>query len=224
MPVKTRKRLKSDHVYEVLRERIRMMELAPGALLNKEEIAAEFEVSIAPVVDAIARLAEEGLAEVFPQHGSFVASIREEDVREGLFIRTGLETEAVRAATALKDQNLCAALKENIAAQEKALLRRKLAKLYELDEAMHAAIFNSIGLDRAVRVLEIARAPADRMRRLVLPSRGRPEATLREHRWIVEAICTGDPDFAAAAMRAHLNNLKEVVESQLAILQEQSTA
>ena len=216
--------LKSDLVYEVLRERIRLMELAPGAPLSKEEIAAEFDVSIAPVTDAIARLAEEGLAEVFPQHGSFVAKLRAEDVREGLFIRTALETEAVRVATALRDEDLCHALKENIAAQEQALLRKKLRKLYELDEAMHAAIFDAVGLDRAVRMLEIARAPADRMRRLVLPRRGRPEATVREHRWIVDAICAGDPAVADAATRTYLHGLRHVMEKQRGILQEQSAA
>ena len=75
----------------------------PGAPLRKEEIALELGVSRAPVSEAIARLAEEGLVEVFPQHGSFVAPIRAAEVRESLFIRTALETEAMRRLAPVAD-------------------------------------------------------------------------------------------------------------------------
>ena len=94
--VDLREASKSDRVYQHLRRRIRELALPPGAPLRKEELALELGVSRAPVSEAIARLAEEGLVEVFPQHGSFVAAIRAADVRESLFIRTALEAEAMR--------------------------------------------------------------------------------------------------------------------------------
>ncbi|MGA0607378.1 GntR family transcriptional regulator [Phenylobacterium sp. VNQ135] len=207
--------LKADRVYLTLRRRIRDLELAPGAPLRKEDIAAEFAVSRAPVSEAIARLAEEGLVDVFPQHGSFVAEIRAADVREGLFIRTGLEVEACRRAAALKSPALGEALASNIDEQEAALAGGDLQRFYELDEALHALIFEALGLARVTRFLESARAPLDRMRRLVLPKGERPQDTLREHRWLVEAIRAGDPELAGAAMRTHLNKVTEAVEAQL---------
>src|SRR5215469_3629364 len=91
---------KADRVYSDLRRRIRELALPPGTPLRKEEIAATLGVSRAPISDAINRLAEEGLVDVFPQHGSFVAPIRSADVRESLFIRTALETEALRRVAA----------------------------------------------------------------------------------------------------------------------------
>lgn len=217
MTVQTQSRdlLKTDRVYRILRQRIRDLELPPGAPLRKEELAAEFAVSRAPVSEAIARLAEEGLVDVFPQHGSFVAEIRAADVREGLFIRTGLEVEACRRAAGLRSPELCATLSANIDAQVAALDADDLQKFYELDEALHALIFGAIGHVRVMRFMESARAPLDRMRRLVLPKGERPQATLREHRWLVDAILTGDPELAGAAMRAHLNAVSEAVEEQL---------
>jgi GntR family transcriptional regulator, rspAB operon transcriptional repressor len=207
--------LKTDRVYFTLRQRIRDLELKPGTPLRKEDIAAEFGVSRAPVSEAIARLAEEGLVEVFPQHGSFVAEIRAADVREGLFIRTGLEVEACRRAAALRSPELNKALTENLEAQEAALAAGDLQRFYELDEGLHELIFGALGHTRVARFLDSARAPLDRMRRLVLPKGERPQATLREHRWLVEAILSGDPELAAAAMRAHLNMVSETVEEQL---------
>src|SRR4051812_28590773 len=90
----TQDQSKAERVYSALRRRIRELALPPGAPLRKEEIALEMGVSRAPVSEAIARLAEEALVDVFPQHGSFVSPIRAQDVLESLFIRTALEVEA----------------------------------------------------------------------------------------------------------------------------------
>jgi GntR family transcriptional regulator, rspAB operon transcriptional repressor len=214
----TRDQLKTDRVYDALRQQIRTLELAPGSPIRKEEIAAQFGVSRAPVNDAIARLSEEGLVDVFPQHGSFVAKLRADDVREGLFVRMALEVEVIRRATALRDPALVAELQQNILEQEAALAAGDLHELYRLDEAMHDALFAAISSSRVEKILEAARAPLDRMRQMVLPNEGRPQATVREHRAIVDAVASGDTEFAGAAMRMHLNALLAVVEAQLEML------
>lgn len=206
---------KTDRVYEVLRRRIRELALAPGAPLRKEEIALELGVSRAPVSDAISRLAEEGLIDVFPQHGSFVALIRSSDVRESLFVRTALEVEAMRRLAPIANPQVIAALDANIAAQVDALSTGNLEQFYDLDEALHAAMFGAIETPRALRLLEAARAPLDRVRRLALPDQGRPEQTLAEHRALVDAIRSGDGEYAAAAMRAHLTMVGRAIELKL---------
>jgi DNA-binding GntR family transcriptional regulator len=206
---------KTDRVYEVLRRRIRELALAPGAPLRKEEIALELGVSRAPVSDAISRLAEEGLIDVFPQHGSFVALIRSSDVRESLFVRTALEVEAMRRLAPVANPQTLAVLDANIAAQVDALAKGNLEHFYDLDEALHAAMFGAIETPRALRLLEAARAPLDRVRRLALPDQGRPEQTLAEHRALVEAIRSGDGEYAAAAMRAHLTMVGRAIELKL---------
>lgn len=211
---------KAERVYESLRRRIRELVLPPGAPLRKEEIALELGVSRAPVSEAIARLAEEGLVEVFPQHGSFVAPIRAADVRESLFIRTALETEAMRRLAPIAASALIAELEANLAAQADALADGDLARFHDLDEALHATIFAATETPRALRLLDSARAPVDRMRRLALPEPGRAAETLDEHRRMVEALRTGDAEFAAAAMRVHLATVARSIERELAKLEE----
>ena len=206
---------KTERVYAVLRRRIRELSLAPGAPLRKEEIALELGVSRAPVSEAISRLAEEGLIDVFPQHGSFVALIRAADVRESLFLRTALEVEAMRRLAPAADAAVLARLDENLARQTAALAAGDLEAFYDLDEALHAAMFGAIESPRAQRLLDAARAPLDRVRRLALPERGRPEQTLAEHRALVEAIRSGDGEYAAAAMRAHLTMVGRAIETKL---------
>src|SRR3954471_4722948 len=145
---------KAERVYPEVRRRIRELALPPGAPLRKEDIALEMGVSRAPVSEAIARLAEEALVDVFPQHGSFVAPIRPQDVRESLFIRTALEVEAIRRVTQAADAELMAQMEENLATQEKVLKAGDLQEFYELDEALHAMIFASLQAPRALRLLD----------------------------------------------------------------------
>jgi DNA-binding GntR family transcriptional regulator len=206
---------KTERVYGVLRRRIRELTLAPGAPLRKEEIALELGVSRAPVSEAISRLADEGLIDVFPQHGSFVALIRAADVRESLFVRMALEVEAMRRLAQVASDAVLKTLDANIAAQGKALRNDNLEEFYDLDEALHAAIFAAIEKPRALRLLEAARAPLDRVRRMALPEQGRPEQTLAEHRALVEAIRAGDGEYAAAAMRSHLMMVGRAIENKL---------
>jgi DNA-binding GntR family transcriptional regulator len=202
-------------VYADLRRKIRELTLPPGTPIPKEEIAASLGVSRAPVSEAIARLAEEGLVDVFPQHGSFVAKIRASDVRESLLIRTALETEAMRRVASLNRPALLAALDTNIAQQAQALESRNFERFYDLDEGLHAAIFGALNIPRAVRLLDAARAPLDRVRRLALPQGDRAGETLAEHKRIVEAMRSGDAEFAAAAMRAHLAAVARSIEPAL---------
>jgi GntR family transcriptional regulator, rspAB operon transcriptional repressor len=213
---------KSRRVYNYLRRRIRDLEIPPGTALRKNDIALECGVSRAPVSEAIARLSAEGLVDVFPQSGSFVSPIRVEDVRESMFIRMALEVEAVRRVARLADPELLQRLEANIQAQQKALQQDRLdASLYDdLDEAMHAEIMAALHSSRAQHQLGAARVLLDRPRFLALEGEHRPEDTLAEHRRIVEAIGTGDPDLAAAAMRLHLANVAAAMEARLAQMEE----
>ena len=213
---------KSERVYNYLRRHIRELDIPPGAPLRKNEIALECGVSRAPVSEAIARLAAEGLVDVFPQSGSFVSPIRQEDIRECMFIRMALEVEAVRRVAEKRDGLLLERLEANIRAQAEALDRQELdiANYDDLDEALHAEIIAAIESPRARHLLETARVLLDRPRFLALPEHHRPEETFKEHKRIVDAIGTGDPEFAAAAMRVHLTMVTKAIEAKLTTIAE----
>jgi DNA-binding GntR family transcriptional regulator len=207
---------KTDRVYRDLRRRIRELELPPGVQLDKNQIADEYGVSRAPISDAIARLAAEGLIDIFPQSGSFVAPIRLEELRESLLIRTGLEVEVVRRVAPLADENLLGRLDENLDAQAGAVKRSDNARLDDLDEAFHVIIMGAVKSPAAERLLDRTRAILDRPRFQTLPEGGRPMDTYAEHRRIVDAIRTRDPELAGAAMRVHLMMVAQSIEKHIA--------
>src|SRR6478609_451011 len=86
-------------VYQNLREDIVSLRLKPGDPISEKEVAGRYGVSRTPVREAIQRLADERLVEIFPQSGTFVARIPYDDLPEAMIIRKALETASVRLAT-----------------------------------------------------------------------------------------------------------------------------
>ena len=76
----TRKRA-TDEVYEALREAILTRGFKPGERLQVEEIAEKLGVSLTPVRHSVQRLCTEGLIEIRPRSGTFVATLTKDDIR-----------------------------------------------------------------------------------------------------------------------------------------------
>jgi hypothetical protein len=62
-------------IYRELHAAIVAMEMTPGTALNEKVLTERFGVSRTPVREALIRLVEDGLVDVFPQSGTFVARI-----------------------------------------------------------------------------------------------------------------------------------------------------
>lgn len=208
---------KADRVYRHLRRQIRELKIPPGTAISKKEVAMECGVSRAPVSEAIARLASEGLVEVFPQNGSFVAPISREDVQEALFLRMALEVETVKIVTRQAGEELLERLGENIEAQARAIDAKHLdlASYDDLDASFHNLIVDAIHSPRTKQVLETARAILDRPRFAALPVKDRPHETFEEHWRIYDAIRSGDPELAGSAMRVHIGAVSNAIERKL---------
>ncbi|OYY26588.1 MAG: GntR family transcriptional regulator, partial [Azorhizobium sp. 35-67-15] len=90
----------SARIHGVLREQIVGMDIPPGALLQEKQIALVCGVSRTPVREALLKLADERLVDIFPQYGTFVSRISVPAMRDAMMIREALERAAVRAAAA----------------------------------------------------------------------------------------------------------------------------
>jgi DNA-binding GntR family transcriptional regulator len=200
-----------QRVYLVLKRAILTLAYAPGEMLRKPDICAALGVSRSPVSDALARLATEGLVDIQPQAGTFVARFSMAEIREGAFLREAIETAAVEQVAATVTAADLAALRDNLDRQAQAAAGDP-AGFYTLDGEMHRLILSFTGFPRLAAVTETAWLHVDRARRLILPIPGRIAATLDEHRAILAALQARDPAAARAAMRAHLRQLLTYLE------------
>ena len=106
-----------DAVYDVLQRAIVSYSIRPGTRLNIEELAEKLGVSLTPVRNAIQQLATEGLVEIRPRSGTFVATLTVQDVEETFKIRCALECLAAESAV------------ENLSSNDIRLMRELLQSL-----------------------------------------------------------------------------------------------
>ena len=83
-------------MFERLRGMIISLELPPGSPLSRAALAEQFGVSSTPIRDALMRLEEEGLVDVFPQYATVVSRIDVHRAQQAHFLRQALELEIVR--------------------------------------------------------------------------------------------------------------------------------
>ena len=86
----------SEHAYIQIRDRILRGEIALGAALSRRKLAAELDMSLLPVAEALQRLENEELVESRPRVGTRVCLPTAENIRERYEIREALESQAAR--------------------------------------------------------------------------------------------------------------------------------
>jgi DNA-binding GntR family transcriptional regulator len=100
---------------------IMALALAPGSVLNRLALQQEFGLSSTPIRDALLRLQEDGLVEIFPQHATVVSPIDLTLAHQAHFLRRSLELEIVRSLALAPEPRLIARL-QGLIAQQQALM------------------------------------------------------------------------------------------------------
>jgi GntR family transcriptional regulator, rspAB operon transcriptional repressor len=194
----------SSIVESALRQAIIAMQMRPGDALVEKEIAARFGLSRTPVREAMLRLRNDDLVEIFPQSGTFVARIPIGKIHEAVIIRQALEAMAAEQAASRADGAAFERLRQIIADQIRAAAAGDAGHFHEADEAFHAAISEASGFPGIWHLAQSVKAQVDRCRRLTLPVPGRMQKVIEEHQRILEAMMAGDGAKARAALGAHL--------------------
>lgn len=188
-----------------LRDDIVGMTLMPGTALQDRVLCERFGVSRTPVREALIRLSEEGLVDIFPQSGTFVSRIPVAAIPEAVLVRQALEGVTVEAAARRGGPDCLARLDDVLALQRVLAARRDTGAFHEADEAFHEAIATLAEHPGIWRLLRQVKVQLDRARRLTLPALGRMGQVIDEHLRIREAIAAGDAAAARTAMTAHLS-------------------
>ena len=203
-------------IFERLNAAIVSLELRPGAALREKRIAEEFGVSRTPVREAILRLAEAGLVDIFPQSGTFVSRVPVDAIPETVVIRTSLEGTAVEAAAGVATDVDIARLDVILLSQRHHADKDEAAAFYDDDEAFHGAIADIAGYPGIWALVKTVKIQIDRARRLTVPGLGRMNTVIAEHVAIRNAIAAHDPANAREAMIRHLGAvIPDVAELRL---------
>jgi GntR family transcriptional regulator, rspAB operon transcriptional repressor len=122
-------------------------------------------------------------------------------------MRRALEGEIVHdlaASEPASPPDLIERLREHIARQSRAVMARDYAEFTRADRDFHLTLYEAVGMGDLWQLVRQRSGHIDRLRRLHLPTQGKTQAVVRDHRAIVEAIEARDPARARQALRDHL--------------------
>lgn len=193
-----------DQIYDLVRQMILTGRIAPGDVLDEKLIAAKLNVSRTPVREAVKKLSDEHLVDVVAQSGTRASHIDKGEVEQAYLIRRALEMESAAQAANRMSETHAEALNDLLHQHARAIERRRFADAIATDDRFHRYIADISSLDQLWRAIEISKAQLDRCRHVMLPRQGQGEATLEQHRGIIRALNSKDPERARRAMGDHL--------------------
>ncbi|WP_026702516.1 GntR family transcriptional regulator [Salibacterium aidingense] len=212
--------------YSAIKDQIIKLELRPGQKITENELAERFQVSRTPIREAISRLSQEGLIDVYPQRGTFVSLIDEEHVEEGRFMREHMEIAVVKLACKKLSATELQDLSENLLLQEMSVKEKNYQRIFQLDEDFHRIIFAGCKKQRTWQSVQSMMVNLNRTRMLSLASEYNWEMILDQHKKIYEAIKQWQPEKAEYIMQEHLSlvniDLAELKERYAGYFQKQS--
>ena len=210
---RSRKQATHEFVADVLREAITTGQLRANDPLPQDEIAAQLEVSHIPVREALRQLQSEGLVTYQQNRGASVTALTPQEIREIYEIRVILETAAIRTAAQQLSTN---ALAEAGQILDKAEGSTDPAEWGSLDVDFHELIY---ALEDRPRLHELIAGLLRRVDRYWLSHglmlRYREEFEL-EHRLLLEALLSREPDRAARLLGEHLSGAAELLIQEMA--------
>ena len=197
----------TDQIVRALEKDILFGRRLPGDRVNERSLAERFGVSRTPVREALQRLATSGLVVLKGRQGACVARLSVPDLLDAFYVVAELEALAARqAARRIQPEQRrklevshddCSAMAKNDNPEG----------FYEANLRFHDGIieasYNRV-LQEQLRSIRLLTSP---YRRCVTYQPGRMEASVDEHKTVMDAIFHGDSEQAYEFMLHHVNLL-----------------
>lgn len=200
----------SDFVYNSVRQSILTHEFPAGSRLVEAKTSKELNVSITPVREAFARLANQGLLTVFPYKGTYVTIITKQYLEDVYFLRRHLEVMAAeKSFPKLTDQDI-QYYEELSASADEAYDRQDLYESIRSDVLFHERLFTLSGSALLMDTWHIIKYRIENLQSYTKPVMNARFSV--RHGAMLEAIRKKDQAGYVAALLEHLNTNQDVVD------------
>jgi DNA-binding GntR family transcriptional regulator len=203
----------AERAYYAIREMIVSLEIRPGAVINERELMEQLRIGRTPTREALRRLAQEKLVEVYPRRGMFVTSVEIRDLASLCEVRAVLESHAARLAA----QRITEPDREELHVLLDALSEPPDDEraLMALDERIHRTIYRLAKNPFLEETLEEYYVLALRIWYLALDQAKELRGAVQEHRALLEAIGGGAASNAETLMREHVEHFEQAMRTAL---------
>ena len=215
-PVDTSVGLK-DKVYLALKSAITAMDIYSGnqePKLDERRLAEDLGVSRTPIREALSRLAQEGLVEMIPRRGTFVARKSKQEILEIISVWAALESMAARLATEVATDEEIGQLRRLFVTFEGP--NRPQARIDEYSDTNIQFHQRIIALSKSELLKKMADSLFVHMRAIraqTITERDRADRSIIDHLHIIEAIEARNTELAERLVREHSFGLAEHINN-----------
>jgi DNA-binding GntR family transcriptional regulator len=200
-------------IAEWLAERILNGELAAGARLKEEELAALFRTSRAPVREALYLLQLDGLVERLPRRGTVVRAYSEEDIRDLYEARCTLELSTIERLRTRWTDDTRRAFEEVLATMHEAVNKGDSHAYSQCNTHFHDILFQYAGSKILHRLYQQLGHPLQYLLESSTQSITQMKASYDEHCAIVQLLNNGEFDRAKEVLSNNVRHgMSRVIE------------
>ena len=186
-----RRTLLRDTAYEAIRDAIVRADIPPGAVLSNAAVAEQLGLSRAPVRDALARLADEGLVETKPQSHTRVTRLVLTEVQDAAAVVRAMHELAARTAVPQLTAGHLEAMREANRRFAVAAQARDVDAAMSSDDDLHGVLVDVCG-NRAVAATIERYTPLIRRLERRQFSSARARSSVQRHDELIAACAAGD--------------------------------
>jgi GntR family transcriptional regulator, rspAB operon transcriptional repressor len=197
----------SSRIYRDLYKEIVSLHREPASPLDEKGVAAQYGVSRTPVREALLRLYDDGLIDLFPQSGTYVSRIPVAILKDATIIRQAIEEAMARLAAEARGSTAMDAIEAAIKTGQDAASAEDRHAFHAADDHFHDLIARAANHPRIWTLAPRPKMQIERYRRATLPQAGRFQRVLADHLEIASHIRRGDVPGAVQAMRQHVQTL-----------------
>jgi DNA-binding GntR family transcriptional regulator len=179
-------------------------EISPGRSVRESQLATRFSVSRSPIREALRQLEQAGIVESHTNRGFFVRAMDLGQATEIFQARAGLFGMAAYRLAPVVGVAALSSLDHLTTQMDEATSDRGEQGYDDLNLAFHRKIFSLSGAERISQIYFGLVKELQLLRRRALVEPQARQQSNAEHKAIVLALRSGDPDQAMAAARQHI--------------------
>jgi phosphonate utilization transcriptional regulator len=179
-------------------------ELPVGSRINESELSQRFNTSRGPIREALRALEEAGLVRNEKNRGVFVREIAFEEADEIYELREALEEIIGRRVALAIKPDAVERLRAMLDAMRSAAQAQDVEQYAQLNLQFHEILLDTAGSKKLTETYKRLVKELHLFRMRALDSGGGLRVSADEHRDIVDAIASGNPDTAGRALRQHV--------------------
>lgn len=175
------------------------------------DLAEKMNVSRTPIREAIRELAEDGLVTIEPRHGAYVSNISTKDMLDVFEVREDLEGLAAYLAASRVTEEQKIELGKLARYYELAIEKGDKSEIVEFDENFHNYIVKCSANKTLAQMVNQVQELSLRFRYIYYDDPDTYASMIGDHRRIMEAVVSGDPDKAREEADRHVKDLKKFI-------------